>query len=215
MFCLIRYTSVLTMAIRFSRWACALSIAGGLVSCNPWTVLSQQESGQSPINLARTQNSTPAAIANLTNLEQGSRVTIQGTVSQTAPFLNGGAYEVTDSTGRIWVITNAPLPKQGSKLQIAGQLEFHDLQLSNNNFGEFFIRENTTSAPTSETPALDVVETTPITVQATMPTPQVTPVPAATPTVNAPETAPMVIPPTTPQKLNLEPYLFPHKANRK
>ncbi|AFY40488.1 hypothetical protein Lepto7376_4380 [[Leptolyngbya] sp. PCC 7376] len=137
------------MASKLGRWVCAFSIATGLVSCNPWSVNSQQQQSDKPfISIARN-NSKIVAIAALSDLEQGIEIKIQGTVAQTAPFINGGAYEITDSTGSIWVITETSPPASGTKIQVAGQLKFHDLQLGNSNFGEIFITENQTLEPTA------------------------------------------------------------------
>ena len=176
-----RYKSVITMASTLGRWVCAFSIAGSLISCNPWSVNSQQDSAQPPAKVARNSNAQITAIANLTDLDvsQSSDIRIQGTVAQTAPFLNGGAYEITDSTGSIWVITETTPPASGTKIQVAGQLKFHDLQLGSSNFGEIFISEKQTLAPTA-------IEEQSV------------------------NTAPV-----KPPKLNLEPYLLPHKENSK
>lgn len=135
------------MASTLGRWLCAFSIAGSLISCNPWSVNSQQDNSSSPINVARNNNGSVVAIANLTDLAEGSTITIQGTVANIAPFLNGGAYEITDSTGSIWVITNGQPPNAGTQIQVDGAVQFHDLQLGSNNFGEIFIAESQTSAP--------------------------------------------------------------------
>ena len=149
MSCFARYQSVITMASRLGRWVCAFSIAGGLVSCNPWTAFSQQDN-QPPIRIARNGNGQLAAIASLTDLEQGSEIRIQGTVAQIAPFVNGGAYKITDSTGSVWVITETSLPISGTTVQVGGEVKFHDLQLGSSNFGEIFVAENQTFEPTDD-----------------------------------------------------------------
>ena len=174
-----RYKSVITMASTLGRWVCAFSIAGSLISCNPWSVNSQQDSTQPPATVARNGNTKVTAIETLADLNQGIDIRIQGKVAQTAPFLNGGAYEIEDSTGSIWVITETTPPASGTEIQVAGQLKFHDLQLGSSNFGEIFISEQQTLAPTA-------IEEQSV------------------------NTAPV-----KPPKLNLEPYLLPHKENSK
>lgn len=156
MYCSLRYKSVITMANTLGRWICAFSIAGGLISCNPWSANSQQDTASRPlINLARNNDASVVAIANLADLAEGSTITIQGTVANTAPFLNGGAYEITDSTGSIWVITNGQPPSSGTQIQVAGEVQFHDLQLGGNNFGEIFITETQTQAPNPNVQSLE------------------------------------------------------------
>ncbi len=121
----------MAIAFKVSRWCLSGFIAVNLIGCTPWTVLSQQE------NLGTTRQ----PIASLGAVSPGVEVYVQGTVTQRVPLLNQGAYELQDSTGRIWVITETPLPEPGAKLAIAGQLQFHELQLQQQDFGEFFIQE--------------------------------------------------------------------------
>ncbi|WP_201766565.1 hypothetical protein [Picosynechococcus sp. NKBG15041c] len=118
-----------SMAIAFkaSRWFLSSLIAVNLIGCNPWTVLSQEED---------------QTISALQTLEPGVEVQVEGIVRQRVPLLNQGAYELEDSTGRIWVITTAEaLPTEGTSRRVSGRLEFHDVQLQQQNFGEFFIQE--------------------------------------------------------------------------
>ncbi|NJN72068.1 MAG: hypothetical protein HC799_04270 [Limnothrix sp. RL_2_0] len=166
----------MTVATKFSRWAIAFFTAGSLVSCNAWTALSQQRN--SPLSIAPKQEVPVAAIASLLNQAPGSNIHINGTVSQSAPFLDGGAYEVQDPTGKIWVITQDPLPRAGTEVLILGELKFHDLRLGANDFGEVFV---------TEIAALDPATTRPVPVTNTIEKP----------------------------KLNLDPYLLPHKEDSK
>ena len=131
------------MAASVFRWTCTISIATLLVSCNPWSVLSQQE--ETPKSELTTRNASFSAIASLPETNSGSEVYIQGKVLQKAPFVDGGAYKIQDSTGEIWVLTNNLLPETGIDILIKGQLEFHDLRLGSSDFGEFFITEAQTS----------------------------------------------------------------------
>jgi hypothetical protein len=143
--------------------------------------LSQQQN--SSLSIANKQEVSVAAIASLSDQAPGSSIHINGKVSQSAPFLDGGAYEIQDSTGKIWVVTQQPLPKAGTEVLILGELNFHDLRLGANDFGEVFV---------TEIAALD---------------------PATTRSV------PVTLPPATniieQPKLNLDPYLLPHKENSK
>ena len=171
----------MTVATKFSRWAIAFFTAGSLVSCNAWTALSQQQN--SPLSIVVKQEVSVAAIASLLTQAPGSSIHINGKVSQSAPFLDGGAYEIQDSTGKIWVITQQSLPKAGTEVLILGKLNFHDLRLGANDFGEVFVTEisaldpaTTRSVPVTTTPATNIIEK---------------------------------------PKLNLDPYLLPHKENSK
>ncbi|MGB2926698.1 MAG: hypothetical protein WBB82_15465 [Limnothrix sp.] len=176
----------MTVTAKVSRWAIAIVTAGSLVSCNAWSVLSQQDSV--PL-LAQKRNISVTAIASLNSANPGSNVHIKGVVAQNAPFIEGGAYEIQDQTGTIWVITNAPLPAAGTEVLISGELNFHDLRLGANDFGEVFVTEIAALDPGT------TVNTQPI----TAPT-------VVVETIEKPIEKP---------KLNLDPYLFPHKEQSK
>ncbi|MBV5261686.1 hypothetical protein FLX56_25055 [Synechococcus moorigangaii CMS01] len=126
----------MAIASKASRWCISTLIAVNLIGCTPWTVLSQQEDQQT--------------ITSLETLTSGAEVQIQGTVTQRVPLLEQGAYELEDDTGRIWVITASPLPEEGTTLAVSGQLQRHELQLQQEDFGELFIQEES---------HFDVVET--------------------------------------------------------
>ena len=55
---------------------------------------------------------------------EGKTVTIRGTVGDTAWFavVDKGAYQVGDSSGTIWVITNQPPPEEGKSISPAGKV---------------------------------------------------------------------------------------------
>jgi hypothetical protein len=121
------------IALKVSRWCLSGLVAINLIGCNPLTVLSQQDD---------------QAIANLEAFTPGTAVQIEGTVKQSVPLLGRGAYELEDPTGRIWVVTTAEaLPKEGMTVRVSGYLQFHDVQLQQQNFGEFFIQEQISVDP--------------------------------------------------------------------
>ncbi|MEB3224879.1 MAG: hypothetical protein VKJ86_03650 [Synechococcus sp.] len=120
-------------ALKISRWCFSALLAVNLIGCNPWTVLSQQEQG------------AQRTIASLGTLTPGVEVKVQGIVTQRVPLLEQGAYEIEDGTGRIWVITESPLPEQGMALAVSGQLQVHELQLQQQDFRELFIQEQTST----------------------------------------------------------------------
>lgn len=178
----------MAIAANVSRWISAGLIAGSLVSCNPWTVLSQQEGGQQPF--ARQQTIPVIDIAALSSANLGANIYVKGKVTQSAPFLTSGGYEIQDPTGRIWVITQRSLPKIGEEVVIAGQLNFHDLQVQQSNFGELFIQETQTLDPAQ------------VQVNSVAPPAQIAP-PA------------QFIQPETPKKERLDLQFLPHKEQRK
>jgi hypothetical protein len=70
-----------------------------------------------------------------------SSVSIQGKVIAVAPFIKGGAYELSDQSGSIWVVTNQKLPDVGMSLSIQGNLQFQSITVEGQEFGEVYIKE--------------------------------------------------------------------------
>jgi hypothetical protein len=209
---------VIKMTIRASRWAIIFSLAGTLIGCNPWTAWSQQGADQGQL-AQRNKSNSVVAIASLSTTASGQAIQIQGKVSQSAPFVEGGAYEVEDQTGKIWVITDKQLPAKGADVLVEGQLNFHDLALGSNNFGELFITEDQALAPSSNiniTPINPNANSTPIVVVPTE-APAESPVAQVeTPKIPAAPINPSLNQaPSQPQKLNLDAFLLPHKENSK
>jgi hypothetical protein len=71
----------------------------------------------------------------------GSSVNIKGTVTQQAPFLNGGAYQIQDETGKIWVMRNLTLPNSGDSLVIKGIVQYESIPMGKQDFGEVYLDE--------------------------------------------------------------------------
>lgn len=139
---------------------------------------------------------TVTPIVNLPPQAQVETVYLRGRVTNIAPFLEGGAYQIQDETGSIWVITSETLPPKGNEVILEGQLQFESIPLAGQDMGELYVREikkldrNAVTFPTS-TPTATVTPTIP---------------PTPTPTIT-PSTKP------TPSKPNI-PFL-PHKENPK
>ncbi|MGK7923559.1 MAG: hypothetical protein AB4080_26535 [Trichodesmium sp.] len=73
-----------------------------------------------------------------------NQVYLKGTVESLAPFIETGAYELTDNTGSIWIFTTSELPKIGTEITIKGKIRYQSIvvpQLDNQDVGEFYIEE--------------------------------------------------------------------------
>ncbi len=73
-----------------------------------------------------------------------NQVYLKGTVESRAPFIETGAYELTDNTGSIWVFTTAELPKIGTEITIKGKIRYQSIvvsELGNQDVGDFYIEE--------------------------------------------------------------------------
>jgi hypothetical protein len=70
-----------------------------------------------------------------------STVYLRGQVGDRAPLINAQVYELQDSTGKIWVLTDKSTPKTGDRVYIKGQVKFEKIQEEGLEFGEAYIEE--------------------------------------------------------------------------
>ena len=59
------------------------------------------------------------------NWKDYTTVSLKGKVGKHIPFLESSAYEIEDSTGRIWVLTTEPIPIDGKEL---GEIYIQELK---------------------------------------------------------------------------------------
>lgn len=71
----------------------------------------------------------------------GSSVNVKGTVTQQAPFLKSGAYQIQDETGKIWIMRDLPLPNSGESLVIKGIVQSESIPIGKQEFGEVYLEE--------------------------------------------------------------------------
>ncbi|HEY9835052.1 MAG TPA: hypothetical protein V6D26_31160 [Stenomitos sp.] len=74
-----------------------------------------------------------------TNVE--TIVYLQGQVTNRAPLLGSGAYQLKDATGAIWVFTNQTLPNVGDEVLIKGKLQFQSIPIGVQEFGEVYVQQ--------------------------------------------------------------------------
>lgn len=66
---------------------------------------------------------------------------LKGQVRQVVNLLEEGAYQLQDSTGKIWVITSAPLPQPGDEILIKGQPRYERIPIGQFELGEVYVTE--------------------------------------------------------------------------
>ncbi|MCW6038000.1 hypothetical protein K4A83_17230 [Spirulina subsalsa FACHB-351] len=97
-------------------------VLGSAIACNPLS-----------------RDLTP--LGEVPNQAPNTTVTVQGTVEQQAPFLTGGAYQIQDPSGNIWVFTEQSLPELGRSLAVTGQVTYKPLELEGLDLGEVYLQE--------------------------------------------------------------------------
>jgi hypothetical protein len=70
-----------------------------------------------------------------------STVYLRGQVSDRAPLINAQVYQLEDSTGKIWVLTDKTTPKKGDSVYIRGTVRFEKIPMEGQDFGEAYIEE--------------------------------------------------------------------------
>lgn len=129
-------------------------ISGLIISCSPLN----------PLGLASGEYT---AIAELGKISNQSNVTLKGIVVNVAPFLEGGAYQLQDATGTVWIRTDKPLPPKGSSLAVKGELQYEAIFVGKQQLGESYLLElsqepqsslsSTEPSPASTPPSKDAI----------------------------------------------------------
>ncbi|MCU0524143.1 MAG: hypothetical protein MUF72_04890 [Elainella sp. Prado103] len=70
-----------------------------------------------------------------------ARVSLQGTIGDRAPLIEGQVYELTDSTGSIWVLSPDQTARSGEQVQVQGLVRFQPIELAGQNESTAFIEE--------------------------------------------------------------------------
>lgn len=71
----------------------------------------------------------------------GKTVYVTGKVIHLAPFVDNSAYQLEDTTGRIWVVTSNQAPQLGEKIKIKGKIEYQSLPFAERDLGDFYLIE--------------------------------------------------------------------------
>ena len=73
---------------------------------------------------------------------QDKRVSIKGKVAETfsVPFVQRGAYQVDDGTGRIWVISPDSVPFRGENVTVKGEVKT-SFTIFDRSFGTVIVQE--------------------------------------------------------------------------
>ncbi len=98
----------------------------GMISCSKFTPSVASNDNIRDLQKRRNTNTT---------------ITITGKVTHIAPFLQGGAYQVENSTGSIWVLTMLDLPNPDTEITVTGQLQSQNISIEKTDFSEVYLKE--------------------------------------------------------------------------
>ncbi len=80
-------------------------------------------------------------IQKITQKNQDTTVYIQGKVEKIAPLIKQKAYQINDSTGKIWVITNQGNFQVGEQVVFKGNVHYKTVPLAGKEYGEIYLEE--------------------------------------------------------------------------
>jgi hypothetical protein len=108
------------------------------------------------VGLCSCGNGKPTEL-NLNNLRIGANVTpireikpvqdnkttvyIQGKVEKQASLVKQRAYQIADSTGKIWVVTNQTNLQVGQDAVLKGKIRYKSIPLAGQEYGEVYLEE--------------------------------------------------------------------------
>lgn len=80
--------------------------------------------------------------------DNSATVYLQGKVTKQVPLLKWRVYQLQDSTGTIWVLTNQATPQLGDEVLLKGQARYQSIPLVGKEFGELYVEEQEHSKQT-------------------------------------------------------------------
>ena len=80
-------------------------------------------------------------IQKITQKNQDTTVYIQGKVEKIAPLIKKKAYEINDSTGKIWVITNQGNFSVGEQVVLKVNVQYKSIPLTGKEYGGVYLEE--------------------------------------------------------------------------
>ena len=112
----LRFKPVLNTLKYISLWGTLLSI---LIGCKPSQI----------------------SIAQISEKKVGKTVYLTGKVVHLAPLVDNAAYQIEDSTGRTWVVSDKEVPPLGQTITIEGKIEYQSLPFAERELGDFYVIE--------------------------------------------------------------------------
>ncbi|WP_238361170.1 hypothetical protein [Iningainema tapete] len=111
------------------RLCFTLFLCIGLLSCNhlSWYGLNAIGVNITPIRELKPQ-------------QNSNTIYIQGKVEKLVPLVQRQAYQINDSTGKIWVVSNQNL-KEGDHVVVKGKIRYQSIPLAGKEYGEMYLEE--------------------------------------------------------------------------
>lgn len=74
--------------------------------------------------------------------DNNAPVYVQGKVERKVPLLEKQMYQINDSTGKVWVLTNQKGWKVGEKVVVKAVPQYESIPMAGTDLGEVYLQEN-------------------------------------------------------------------------
>ncbi|WP_414623904.1 hypothetical protein [Calothrix sp. CCY 0018] len=115
-----------------SRLALASILMSGLLSCSNVNEYGMNAIG---VNVTAINELTPQ------NKDNKDPVYVSGKVERKVPLLEKQMYQIEDSTGKIWVLTNQKNWKVGDKVVVKAIPQYESIPISGAELGQVYLEE--------------------------------------------------------------------------
>ena len=123
-----------------------LSLLVGLVGCSS-PVLQPEKTTFHPEAMLSSLDFSTAKIGELQKQKTDFTVHLQGKTGALAPLAGLSAYELQDSTGKIWVVTKSSPPAPRTEIKVTGKVRYQRIVLDGRDQGSIYIEQEGTAEP--------------------------------------------------------------------
>lgn len=120
---------------------CVSLVYVSLIGCAPFGWSQTDRSGIQPFSVIDTLTIAAIKQTAVSTIAQTKIVQVKGTVGNHAPLLGKTAYELQDSTGRIWVLATHSIPNPGDQVVIKGKLLYQSILLNGREQGSVYLEQ--------------------------------------------------------------------------
>jgi len=125
------------ITIRLFGGAIALLLIG-CASSQPFPTEGESSRVRIPSAIAQFAH-PPTALQDLSQAAVNTTVQIEGTVQAQAPLLDRWLYQITDSTGELWVMSTAAPPAVGETVRVQGVVRYEPILIGGTDQGDYYL----------------------------------------------------------------------------
>ncbi len=122
----------------------------GLAGCNS-PALQPEKTTFHPEAVLSTLDFSTAKISDLQKQKINFTVHLQGKIGAQAPLAGLSAYELQDSTGKVWVVTKRASPPPGTDVKVTGKVRYQRILLDGKDQGSIYIEQEGAAESVSAT----------------------------------------------------------------